>query len=57
MNILVCVSRFYSFERESEHQWGAEGEGETDSLLSREPHTGLDSRTMGHDLSQRQTLN
>ena len=26
---------------------GAEGEGEAGSLLSREPHVGLDSRTLG----------
>ena len=33
----------------------AEGEGETDSPLSREPYVGLNPRT--HDLSQRQMLN
>ena len=30
---------------------GVEGEGEADSLLSREPDAGLDPRTWDHDLS------
>ena len=40
---------------------GAEGEGEADSLLSREPDAGLIPGPLDHDLSQslsqRQTLN
>lgn len=54
----VCVlflknGFFYVFilERESEStskgREGAEGEGEADSPLSREPYMGLDSRTSG----------
>jgi len=34
-------------ERESTRQGEAEGEGEADSLLSREPDVGLDPRTPG----------
>ena len=57
--------RFYLFERvreqDSEHevQRGAEGEGEADSLLSKEPDTelGLIPGPWDNDLSQRQTLN
>ena len=33
------------------------GEGEAGFLLSREPDVGLDPRTPGSDLSQRQKLN
>ena len=34
--------------REKEHKWegGAEGEGEEDSLMSREPDVGLNPRTL-----------
>ena len=35
----------YLFEREHKWGWEAEGEGEADSLLSREPITGLHPRT------------
>ena len=38
------------FEREKEHKQGeqqAEGEGEADFLLSREPNAELDPRTLG----------
>ena len=36
-------------ERESEHEWwgGEEGEGEADSLMIREPDTGLCLKTLG----------
>ena len=53
----------YLFDRESKHrqtEQQAEGEGEADSLLSREPNAGLDPRTPGswdHDLNLRQMLN
>ena len=43
------------FERE--HERVAEGEGETDFLLGREPDTGSISGPLDHDLSQSQTLN
>ena len=33
-------------ERENKQGRGPEGEGEADSPLSREPNTGLDSRTL-----------
>jgi len=35
------------FEREHTSGGGAEREGEADSLLSREPDTGLEPRTLG----------
>ena len=39
---------FYFFERalerDSKHKWGAEGEGEAGSLLSREPNEGFPSQ-------------
>ena len=39
--------RFYLFERESTSRVeGEELEGQADSLLSREPNTGLDPRTL-----------
>ena len=43
----------YLFEREREHKWGGgpEGEGEADSLLSRESGVGLDLGPWDHDLS------
>jgi len=34
-------------EREHKQGRGAEGEGEADSPLSREPHVGLHPRTLG----------
>ena len=36
------------WEKEKKHECkgGAEGEGETDSLLSREPHAGFDPRIL-----------
>ena len=40
---------YLSEEGESEHrqtEWQAEAEGETGSLLSKEPDVGLDSRTL-----------
>ena len=47
--LLLFFKRFYLFiERERAQAWGeVEGEGEADSLLSREPDTGLDPRTPG----------
>ena len=47
----------YLTERESTVGRRAEGEGEADSPLSREPDTGLDPRAQEHDLSRRQMLN
>ena len=48
-------------ERESTNAgWGeegADGEGEADSPLSREPEERFHPRTQAHDLSRRQTLN
>jgi len=41
-------------ERERAHEGAAEGEA--GCPLSREPNTGLDPRTLGHDPSRRQTL-
>ena len=48
-----CFIRFYLLKREREREnkqgeWQAEGEGEgdTDSPLSREPHAGLDPRSL-----------
>ena len=35
---------------------GTEAEGKAGSLLSKEPNAGLDSRTLDHDLSPKQTL-
>jgi len=37
--------------RQKEHKWGAgaEGKGEADSLLSREPDRGLNPRTRGSE--------
>ena len=46
----------YLFERERERTH-EQGEGEANSQLSREPAMGLNSRTLDHDLSLRQTLN
>ena len=34
-------------ERENEHGQGVEGDGEADTLLSRNPDAGLDPRTPG----------
>ena len=57
------VFQDFIFLREREHmcKWeageGAEGEGEADSLLSREPYLGLDPSSWDHDLRQRQMLN
>lgn len=44
--------------KEREHKWGgeAEGEGEIDSSLRREPEVGLYPHR-DHDMSQRQMLN
>ena len=47
-------------ERASEHKWQEGAEGEVDSLLSREPDTGLHPRILGswdHDVSQKLTFN
>ena len=38
---------FYLFKRENKWGWGAEGEGEADSPLSREPNMGLNPGTPG----------
>ena len=45
--LFLRILFIYLFERE--HKWGAgtEGEGEADSLLSREPDAGLDPGTPG----------
>ena len=47
--LFILKILIYSFIRETEHKWegGAEGEGEADSLLSREFNAGLDPRTLG----------
>ena len=37
----------FSLTEHKQGEWQAEGEGEADSLLSREPDTGLDPRTQG----------
>lgn len=49
--ILGFFSRFYSFIWEKEHESGVGGEGQRERdkrtrMLSREPHAGLDPRTM-----------
>ena len=54
--------RFYLFIWENERAWTwvgrvAEGEGEADSLLSKEPMWGSIPGPWDHDLSQRQMLN
>ena len=48
----------YLFERESErkHEKREGAEGEEDSLMNREPSTGLAPRTLDHALSPRQPL-
>ena len=38
--------RFYLFERESKHEQGDGAEGEADSPLSKEPHSGLNPRIL-----------
>ena len=56
---ILYVLRLYLRERETEHKQGtgAKREGEAGSVLSTEPHVGLDPRTLDHDLSQRRALN
>ena len=47
-NKLTFKKRFYLFDRErAQAGRAAEGEGEADFLLSREPNMGLDPRTLG----------
>ena len=60
--ILLIIFYYFLYLRECTSVCTQEGagrgaEGEADSLLSREPKVGLDPRTLGHDPSQRQTLN
>ena len=45
----------YLIKREQEQGGGAEGEGEADSLMSRDPDMGLDPGPWDRDLSCRQT--
>ena len=48
LKILFFCLRERERVRDGEHEWVgmAEGEGEADSSLSREPYMGLDSRTL-----------
>jgi len=46
--VFLFFLRFYLFDRGRERaQAGGVGEGEADSPLSKEPHVGLDPRTLG----------
>ena len=55
-HIQLFLKIIYLFERERERTWetvrrGAEGEGEVDSPLSREPHAGFIPGVWDHDQS------
>ena len=54
---IIFLKIIHLTERESTSRGAAEGEGESDSPLGREPKVGFDPRTQDHDLSQSQTLN
>ena len=57
MRYLLFKDFIYLFERElSRAGGGAEGEEETDYLLSREPDVGLDPRTWDHDRAEGRRL-
>ena len=47
LKILFIRARVWMSTREHEWRKGAEAEGEADSVLSMEPHIGLDPRTLG----------